>query len=189
VAALRWIYEHAREYGASERAIAVAGDSSGGNFAAVISLLARDGEVPPVHHQLLLYPALDGRCSSETYNTYAENHLLTADMMKWFWHQYSDESALGSSWRVSPVLCEDFRSVAPATIYTAECDVLRSEAEVYARGLVAAGVDVAVRRWSGQIHGFLLRQGDLPTADAAAVAAGHALRAGLSAALAVPAAV
>ena len=39
--------------------VAVGGDSAGGNLAAVMALMARDGTLPPLAFQLLIYPATD----------------------------------------------------------------------------------------------------------------------------------
>src|SRR5207342_2313867 len=47
-AATRWVVAHAGELGVDARQLAVAGDSAGGNLAAVVSLLARDAGGPPI---------------------------------------------------------------------------------------------------------------------------------------------
>src|ERR1700759_3207976 len=55
-AALQWTAEHAAELGGDPNRIAVAGDSAGGNLAAVMAQLARDNGGPALRFQLLWYP-------------------------------------------------------------------------------------------------------------------------------------
>jgi acetyl esterase len=180
IAALEWVYANAEEIGGRADLIAVAGDSSGANFAAVLAQRSRHAG-PAVCHQLLFYPVLDARCDTDSYRRYASGYLLTADMMRWYWSQYltreAPREAQDDDAQVSPARQRDLRGVPAGTIHVAEYDVLRGEAERYAADLTAAGVDVELVRWPGQIHGFLLRQGSDPDADAAIVQGGEALKA------------
>jgi acetyl esterase len=172
--ALKWAHDHAREIGGVAKKISLAGDSSGGNFAAVIAQMSRaDG--PLLCHQLLLYPVLDRNFDRPSYREFEEGYLLSAELMRWFWRQYVPAD-LAADWRVSPARQVDLNGVAPATIFTAEYDVLRDEAEDYASRLRDAGVPTILKRWDGQIHGFLLQQGAIDDADAALSEAAEALR-------------
>jgi acetyl esterase len=56
-AATQWAAAHAEELGTDPDRLAVAGDSAGGNLAAVVAQLARDAGGPPIRFQLLWYPA------------------------------------------------------------------------------------------------------------------------------------
>jgi acetyl esterase/lipase len=176
IAALEWVHANAEKIGGRADMIAVAGDSSGANFAAVLAQRSRHAG-PAVCHQLLFYPALDARCDTDSYRRYASGYLLTADMMRWYWSQYLTREAQGDDTQASPARQRDLRGVPAGTIHVAEYDVLRSEAERYAADLTAAGVEVKLVPWPGQIHGFLLRQGSDPDADAAVVQGGEALKA------------
>ncbi|UJB17180.1 MULTISPECIES: alpha/beta hydrolase [Lysobacter] len=174
-AALCWVARHAGEFGGDGERIAIAGDSSGGNFAAALAQCARsDG--PGLRHQLLLYPVLDAACAHPSYREFAEGYFLSAPMMQWYWRQYLD-GADPADPRVSPLRAADLRGLPSATVFSAEYDVLRDEAEAYAQALIAAGVPVNSRRWDGQIHGFLLQQGRVDAADTALAQAAAALRA------------
>ena len=52
-------HEHAAELGGDPDRLAVAGDSAGGNLAAVVAQLARDAGGPSLCFQLLIYPVTD----------------------------------------------------------------------------------------------------------------------------------
>lgn len=172
---LLWMTDQALEIGGDVGRLAVAGDSSGGQFAAVLAQMARKiGR--RICCQVLLYPAIDNACDTPSYQACAKGYFLTADLMKWFWRQYLPDSAT-ADWRAWPLRTTIPAGLAPAYIMTAEYDVLRDEAEAYAVRLVEAGVQVTVKRWTGQIHGFLLLQGEMSEADAALSEAATALRA------------
>jgi acetyl esterase len=177
-ASLEWVHNHAEGLGGIADKMAVAGDSSGGNFAAVIAQMSRD-QGPSLRHQLLLYPVLDHSFETPSYTEFAQGYFLTAEMMRWFWRQYLSAGAMESDWRVSPLRQAMLERLPEATIITAEYDVLRDEAESYASKLIQAGVPTTVWRWRGQIHGFLLQQGTIDDAEIALLAAANALRAAL----------
>lgn len=172
--ALDWVHDNSERIGGRPDRIAVAGDSSGATFATVLAQRSRRLG-PRVHHQLLFYPPLDHRCDTDTFQTYAEGYLLTAELMRWYWRQYLRQEEHGLDTYASPARQRDLDGVPPATIHVAECDVLRAEAERYAADLVAAAVETEVVVWPGQIHGFLLQQGSNPDATAAIAQAGQSL--------------
>lgn len=177
LAAVQWAAAHAAELGAVPGALAVAGDSAGGNLAAVCAQQLR-GEVA-IAHQLLLYPVLDNAHEHPSYETYGSGHLLDADLMRWFRNQYFEPQADRASPLASPLGTERLEQVAPATIVSAECDPLRDEAEHYAARLAQAGVSVTLVRWPGQMHGFASMLGVLDAASAALDLGARALRAAL----------
>ncbi|HEU5160240.1 MAG TPA: alpha/beta hydrolase [Streptosporangiaceae bacterium] len=141
-------------YGVDPGAVAVAGDSAGGNLAAVVAARARDEGVA-LAHQLLVYPVLDTAMDTPSYAEFAQGFGLDADGMAWFVDLYAG-AADRSDPRLAPLRTPDLTGLAPATVITAECDVLRDEGEVYAGRLAAAGVDVALRRFDGMVHAFFV---------------------------------
>lgn len=52
-------HDNAETYNIDNNRIAVAGDSAGGNIAAVVSLISRDRQGPKITFQSLIYPACD----------------------------------------------------------------------------------------------------------------------------------
>ena len=150
-AVMRHIVAQSQCLGIDPTRIVVGGDSAGGNLAAVLALLARDGEVPPVLAQLLVYPVTDQRQTSNSYHHYAEGFGLTSKAMAWFRDHYA---AAASNWRASPLLATALQGVAPAFVVLAGHDVLYDEGAAYAARL-ATETKASLRVWPGQIHGFV----------------------------------
>lgn len=172
-AALRWSAAHTAELGALPDRMAVAGDSAGGNLAAVACQQLR-GSVA-LRHQLLLYPYLDCADESGSWRTFAQGCFLTGDMLRWYARHYLPDPRHAADVRASPLRQRELAGVAPATIITAEFDPLRDQGEAYAAAMQRAGVDSALHCWPGQIHGFMSMQGLLDAADAALDLAASAL--------------
>jgi len=175
IAALDWLRQKAAEIGGDAGRIAVAGDSAGGNLAAVVAQHAR-AQGWPLRHQLLLYPITDCVGESASYAAYAEGYYLTAAMMRWFRGHYLPPGTPVDDARHSPLRQPEFRGLAPATIVTAEYDPLRDEGEAYALSLRLAGVPADLHRQAGQIHGYISMLGAIPAADETLHYAAAALR-------------
>lgn len=176
--ALDWLDANAASIKVDATRIAVAGDSAGGNLAAVLAQLAhRNGTT--LRHQLLLYPVTDCGGESQTYETFADGYFLTRDAMRWYRRQYVANARDALDPRASPLRSEYLAGAAPATIITAEFDPLRGEGEAYARKLESAGVTTDYRCWPGQIHGFASMLGLVDAADAALSFSAEKLRAAL----------
>jgi acetyl esterase/lipase len=155
-AAARWVAEHGQEIHVDGTRLAVAGNSVGGNMAAVISLMAKEKGTPAIRCQVLLWPVTDANFETASYNQFATGHFLTKDLMKWFWDNYTTDARQRQEIYASPLKATtaQLQGLPPALIVTAECDVLRDEGEAYARKLDAAGVDVTAVRYNGMIHDF-----------------------------------
>jgi acetyl esterase len=154
-AATKWVGEHAAELGGDPDRIAIAGDSAGGNLAAVVALLAREHGGPEIKAQVLVYPATD--LTDAEYPSRVDNaagYLLEAAQMEWFMDHYVPDRELRSDWRLSPLRAGSHAGLAPALIITAEYDPLRDEGIAYADALRAAGVDVEHTNYEGAIHVF-----------------------------------
>ncbi len=179
-AATQWAHEHAAELGADPARLMVAGDSAGGNLAAVVSLMAREQGGPPITSQALVYPVIDAACDAPSYTENAEGYFLTAPGMRWFWDHYLGPDGDGADPHASPIRASDLSGLPPAVVITAEFDPLRDEGEAYAEALQAAGVPVVVRRYDGMIHGFVSMPILFPEADDAVARIADAMQESLA---------
>jgi acetyl esterase len=168
---------------AAGRPIVVAGDSAGGNLAAVAALRARDAGGPPVAMQLLVYPVTDCDLDRRSYHEYdGDEFILNRRDMVWFWDHYAPDPAARVNPYASPLRASDLVGLAPAYVITAEHDPLRVEGFAYAERLQAARVPVEHRHFGSQIHGFFTFVNVLDDADRAVAEAGVAIRVAVEAA-------
>lgn len=175
-----WVCAHAARLGCDPRRLAVAGDSSGGNLAAAVTLMARDRGGPDIAAQLLAYPVLDHRMEAPSYTTYGTGFFHTTAHMRWYWEQYLGIGGDGSDPYASPGLAPDLAGLPPAVMLLPECDPLRDDGIRYARRLEEAGAAPQLRLWPGMFHGFLGLGELLPEAEEALTGAARALRAALT---------
>lgn len=142
---------------ADTRCVAVAGDSAGGNLAAVVSLMARDRGGPYLSAQVLVYPVTgtpgDGRAS---YDEFAEGYFLTRRGMEWFSDLYARTPADLDDPQLAPLRARDLSGLPPALVITAEFDPLRDEGEEYARRLQEDGTPAELVRFDRVIHAFFI---------------------------------
>jgi len=155
IAATRWIAQNATRLGIDPARIAVAGDSAGGNLAAVVSLDARDRGGPPLIAQVLIYPAADMGMGHPSHERHAKQLPLTGAAMRWFIDHYLRNEADKADWRASPLRAADFGRLPPTLVITAGFDPLGDEGEAYAAALRQAGVKAEHERFAGQVHGFV----------------------------------
>ena len=134
--------------------VAVAGDSAGGNLAAVVAQQLR-GHSPALVHQALFYPVTDASTTdTDSYRAFGEGHGLSTRDMEWFIGHYAGTADRRDP-RLSPLHNPDLTGLPPATIITAGCDPLASEGRAYGRALVKAGTRASVIEFPGQMHAFL----------------------------------
>ncbi|HEX3712038.1 MAG TPA: alpha/beta hydrolase [Trebonia sp.] len=168
------------------RPVVVAGDSAGGNLAAVAALRARDAGGPPIALQLLVYPVTDSDLDRRSYREYdGTEFIVNRQDMAWFWDQYAPDPAARVNPDASP-LRASLSGLPPAYLVTAEHDPLRDEGFAYAQRLRDARVPAEHRHYGSQIHGFFSFTGLLDDADKAVADAGAAIRAAVDAQAAGP---
>jgi len=160
-----------------DSSIVVAGDSAGGNLAAVAALRAREAGGPEITLQVLVYPVVD--CDL-TRPSYAEctgtKHLLNKAEVAWFWDHYVPDDSQRSHPHASPLRASSLEGLPPAYIVIAQHDPLRDEGLAYAEALKAANVPVTVARYDDQIHAFFVLVNLMESADRAVTEAGAAIR-------------
>lgn len=158
------------------RKLVVAGDSAGGNLAAVMTHLAKEKAYPKIDLQLLYYPSTHGGRSVPSHKQYAYGYMLTEDVLRWYASQYLTKEEDYNDPRLAPILYSSFDSLPPAIIITADCDPLRDEGYEYAQKLKSAGVPVIYRCYRGTIHAFLNFYSFMPKAKDSMRFAGKIIR-------------
>jgi acetyl esterase len=154
-AAWCWTIEHADDLGVDPRRVLIAGDSAGGNLAAVTTLMCRDRGAQMPAGQLLIYPVIEPFFDTESYRKYSTGYVNTRDAMQYYWRQYLDDKMPSPEYLVAPARAESHEGLPPAIVVTAGFDVLQSEGASYAQKLRAANVPVLHRDYPGLFHGFL----------------------------------
>lgn len=153
--ALAFVAERAEGLGIDPGRLAVGGDSAGGNLAAVLALMGRDGTLPQTAMQVLLYPSVDLGLTSEGFERITEGQPLTAGTMRYFVDHYAPEPRDRTDWRASPARAASLAGTAPALVVTCGHDPLCEEGRAYAHRLEREGVPVTALHLSDQTHGIL----------------------------------
>jgi acetyl esterase len=155
LAALRWLAEAGPALDLDPARIAVGGDSAGGNLAAVLALMGRDGSAPRSVFQMLLYPAVDLRLAPDRYPRPGGAMVLTGATMRWFIGHYLPDAAQREDWRASPLRAPRLAGAPPAFLLTCGQDPLCDEGLAYGERLQAEGVAVTALHLSGEAHAIL----------------------------------
>jgi acetyl esterase len=163
-AATEWVHREAKQLGIDPNRIAVAGDSAGGNLAAVVAIMSRDRGGPSLAHQLLIYPVTDHRFDTTSYKDNGSGYFLTESMMRWFWHHYLESESHGENPLASPLRSRDLSGLPSATVLTAEFDPLRDEGRAYAKRLQEHGIATSQLDYPGVFHGFFGMTAQIPRA-------------------------
>jgi len=157
-AVAQWIWAEGTSHGLDPSRIAIAGDSAGGNMATVVATMAKERDDPAFTHQLLINPVLDAAFDTPSYQQFATGFNVRRDHMQWLWDQYLPDVAQRLDKSASPLRATtaELAGLPPATVMTAEADVVRDEGEAYASKLREAGVPVTAVRYLGAIHDFMV---------------------------------
>lgn len=151
---------HAHSFGCDAKLVGVAGESAGGNIAAVLSQLTAEraraglpGAVPAF--QMLFQPVTDLSRKHPSYQLFRSGFFLTEAQMDWYKAHYLNSADEALDPRVSPLLATDLAGLCPAYVAVSGFDPLRDEGEAYAKRLQEAGVPTVLRRFSGHTHGLI----------------------------------
>ena len=181
-AATSWVAAHAAELGGDADRLAIGGDSGGGTFGAVVSMLARDRGAPPIRFQYLLNPGgLDFDYTRPSCAANANGCFLTMDLVRWIEGQYFSDPAQMADPRAALNLSPDLSGMPPAVVITAEHDPVRDQGLEYVRRLRAADVPVQHTDYPGMIHGFVNFKGAIDDGERALDELATAIRVALEA--------
>ncbi len=147
---------HGERWSADTSRLAVAGDSAGGNLAAVVCQVVRDDGGPVIAHQALIYPGTDATMSQPSIRQHADAPVLTRPKIEAFLAHYRGPDGLApQDPLLSPLWAADHSGLPPALVQTADLDPLRDEGALYAdAALRRAGVPVRLTNYLGAPHGF-----------------------------------
>lgn len=164
--ALEWVAANVQQIAGGTEPLILAGDSAGGNLAAVVAQRARDAGGPQIALQVLVYPVTDCHLDGPSYMDPDNQLLLDRDGMAWFWDRYVPDNALRTHPDASPLRASVLSGLPPSVVITAEHDVLRGEGDAYAERLRSSGVPVEHVCFESQMHGFFTLVNVLPTSEA-----------------------
>jgi acetyl esterase len=164
-ATAKWVAEHADQIGGDAKRIAVGGDGTGGNLAAVVALMARERGTPSLVFQVLIYPSLDASSLRPSWWAETNTPTVTRESKGAILRVYLPVTAELSDPFVSPMRADNLKNLPPALliVYGGD-DPLRDEGEAYAQRLTQDGVTTKVSDYPNAIHGFFLMAGELDAA-------------------------
>ena len=155
-AVLQWLHQMQGVLPFAQPQVLLGGDSAGGHLAlcsAVHAIQQPAANRAQIQALLLFYPCLQPGLSTPSMAAFAQGYGLTDAAMDAYWQQLGGAEL---AWR-SPGLCIDaLPQLPPTAIVTASHDILRDEAEDFARQLQALPQGPAVQwtRAEGMVHGF-----------------------------------
>lgn len=157
-AATEYVAKHGPELELDSSRLAIAGDSTGGYFAAVVAQLARERLGPSICYQVLLNPVTDSSMSQSSYDEFANGPWLTKAAMQWFWDAYAPNTEDRKTTMCSPLSAalDKLTGLPAALVIVDENDILRDEGEQYAKRLIKADVEVTALRVIATHHDYAL---------------------------------
>jgi acetyl esterase len=154
---IQWAWANRTKLAGAEVPLVVAGDSAGGNLAAVsVNSLASN---IPIAAQLLIYPVTDCEFETESYLKLSDGYPLMREDMQWFFQHYA-RPAQWADVRISPLRQHNLAGLPATWIAVADHDVLRDDGLRYAQALKDSGNEVQLNVYPGMTHGFI-RMGNL----------------------------
>ncbi|KAI9496277.1 Alpha/Beta hydrolase protein [Zychaea mexicana] len=169
----RWLHTHGGSIHVHADQLATCGDSAGGNLATAVCLLAKKrGYADMIKTQILLYPTVSGSHEQRSELESVQRFGSTNDFgLSWSHVDLALNAYCGTTevttTTTTTIKQDDIKLIAPLSasaqelqglppclMILAECDVVRTEGELYANKLMSAGVETVAIQILGTIHGF-----------------------------------
>lgn len=165
-AALNWLVSERAVHGLDVTGIVLAGDSAGGQLAALLAIEnAAAGQPLPLVGQVLIYPITDLTLSTPSYQRVTEGFPLVAGTMAWFADLYLPAGTDRTDPDISPAFAKLPPGLPPAYVLTVDNDPLADEGARYASAMVQAGTEVYYRHLPGYAHGLFTSAGRIPRGE------------------------
>jgi len=161
VDATTWVGVNGDVLRADTSRMAVAGDSAGGNLAAVVAQVLRDHGDTRLLHQALIYPATDLTMASASIREHPNAPLLSRRSMDAFRDHYVPAGHDLRDPLLSPLFGR-LDGLPPALVQTADRDPIRDDGFRYAAALREAGVPTRLTNYLKMPHGFAFMPGAAP---------------------------
>lgn len=158
--AFAWANRQAEALDCNPSAVALGGESAGGNLAAALTLKLRDAGSAQPAFQLLIHPVTDLGLGFPAMDE-LQFPGLSRDYLEGVRNLYVGQTDFRDP-AISPLLADRHDGLAPAIVLTASEDPLRDDGEAYAGALARAGVEVLLTRLPGLPHGFMFLPATIP---------------------------
>jgi len=143
-------YQWALANGYAASAIALAGDSAGGNLALSTAVRARNQGLALPAAIVALSPALDLASEGESHRT-VDDPFITRELMGFFNAMYVPGGDVRSP-TVTPFYSAELQGLPPVQLQVGGRERLRDDAVTMAARLKAAGAEVECTVWDGMVH-------------------------------------
>ncbi len=174
-ATYEWATKNAASIKGDPKRIALAGESAGGGLAVATAIMARDKQAPMPVAVVAVYPIAGTDTTTPSYVENATAKPLNRAMMSWFFENYLNGPQDRANPRVN-LVAADLKGLPPTTIINAQIDPLRSDGEMLAQRLQAAGVTATQKTYEAVNHEFFGMAAVVDKAMAAEQMAADALK-------------
>lgn len=153
IEAYKYILKNAKGWGGDPSKVAIVGESAGGNLAIDTAIAARDQKLTAPLAVVSVYPVATTSMDTPSKKEQAAAKPLNTPMMAWFFDKVLADAGQGQDPRLN-LVAADLKGLPPTTIINAELDPLRSDGDMLADKMKAAGNDVTHKVYTGVTHEF-----------------------------------
>jgi acetyl esterase len=155
-----------RQLVAGHASIVIIGESAGANLAAVVTgRAATERRAEAIRLQVLIYPVTDALVPLAAASSADGPRLpVDAEEIRMFWDLYVPDGVDRSHADLSPARAPVPAGLPRTQVWLAGLDPVRDQGQRFADALATAGVEVDVRTWPEEFHGFLTMGELIPAA-------------------------